>query len=1065
MRKTAGENVVSIVVKAADDTAAGFTAAKASSDELAEATNALSEAETKAGEAQADLAEKTEALNKLQGDQKASAGEVQGAYDEYQLAVQRATGATKDLEAATDQYAAASDRAMSAQERLAALQRDGGTSAAGLATAQKEAAGESALAGEQAATAGEKAEESGGMFAGAGGKVKMAAIGIAVGLGLAVKGAADYQQQTTKLVTSAGESVKNLGMVQRGMLELSASTNTSTSELASGMYQVESAGFHGANGLTVLKAAAQGAQAEGADLGEVTNAVTSGLNAYGMSAKSATAFTDEMVATVGQGKMTMQDLASSLSAVLPIAAANHISFAQVGGALATMTSMGVSARQGTQDLANTIRSLSNANGPAVTEMSQFGISATDVESKLGQRGLTGTIALLSDAVTSKMGASGMVIVNTMNQSKAAAADATTMLKALPASIQGVAKAYLDGTASYTTYNNALKGAGMQAREMGTQFAAVAGKAHGFNNLLASGAPAAQTYSAAMGKMMGGATGLNVALMLTGQHTETFNNNVKTIGAAAKGAGDNVNGWNIIQKETNFQLGSAEKAVKAMGISLGMALLPAVNAVLHPLTEVLGAIAGNKAASIALAAVVGGVLAGALGGKLAGAFKDMKKGISELGDGLEKLIGKFTATTAAEEETAGATDELDASMDANPIGLIVIAIAALVAGFIYLWTHVKGFRDFWEDTWHGITATFDAVVDFIKEHLKLLATILATVLLGPLGLLVMLIVTHLKQVERIFDDVWGAVKSGVTDAVDFVKDHWKQLIVVILGPLGLIIDALVTHWTAVKHGFEDAWEFVAGIVKTAIKIISDILSPFISGIEALFDTGLHAVEDVWRTVWGWISAFIRQQVAGIETILGWFGKLGTLMRGWWDDAVKAVSSEIDKMLGFVEKIPSRINSALGGLPAMMFKAGIHVIQSLLDGITSMIGQVGSVVGGVAKKVAGFFGLSPAVEGPLSGSGAPEIRGQHFAADIATGMTSGTAAVRAAAARLAGAAAISPGGYGTSGGTSGTAPAAAGPMQIEVTPGGSTAFEQFMVLSLRNWVRVKGGGNVQTAFGRT
>ena len=40
-----------------------------------------------------------------------------------------------------------------------------------------------------------------------------------------------------------------------------------------------------------------------------------------------------------------------------------------------------------------------------------------------------------------------------------------------------------------------------------------------------------------------------------------------------------------------------------------------------------------------------------------------------------------------------------------------------------------------------------------------------------------------------------------------------------------------------------------------------------------------------------------------------------------------------------------------------------------------------------------------------------------------------------------------------------------VQLEVSASGSTAFEQFMVKALREWVRVKGGGNVQAAFGRS
>lgn len=40
----------------------------------------------------------------------------------------------------------------------------------------------------------------------------------------------------------------------------------------------------------------------------------------------------------------------------------------------------------------------------------------------------------------------------------------------------------------------------------------------------------------------------------------------------------------------------------------------------------------------------------------------------------------------------------------------------------------------------------------------------------------------------------------------------------------------------------------------------------------------------------------------------------------------------------------------------------------------------------------------------------------------------------------------------------------PLQLEVSSAGNTAFEQFMVMAIREWVRLKGGGNVQKAFGR-
>ena len=37
-------------------------------------------------------------------------------------------------------------------------------------------------------------------------------------------------------------------------------------------------------------------------------------------------------------------------------------------------------------------------------------------------------------------------------------------------------------------------------------------------------------------------------------------------------------------------------------------------------------------------------------------------------------------------------------------------------------------------------------------------------------------------------------------------------------------------------------------------------------------------------------------------------------------------------------------------------------------------------------------------------------------------------------------------------------------LQVQGGGGSEFEQFMMTALRKWVKVKGGGNVQRAFGR-
>jgi hypothetical protein len=280
-----------------------------------------------------------------------------------------------------------------------------------------------------------------------------------VGLGFVaygVKAAGDFQQKMNLLVTACGESTSKLKQVSDGVLSLARETGTSTNELADGMYQVEKAGYRGADGLKVLKAAAQGAREEGASLKDVTNAMTSVMASYHLKASDSVNVMNAIKTAAGEGKVTMEEFSGALSTVIPIASANKISFAEVGGAIATLSQHGTSAREATQELASTIRSLAAPNNVAVQEMQRLGLSSTDVSTKLGQRGLTGTLDLLSQTVLSKMGPSGTVLLDSFNKTKQASADLRTMLQSMPAPVQKLATDLQTGAISTGAFTKAIK---------------------------------------------------------------------------------------------------------------------------------------------------------------------------------------------------------------------------------------------------------------------------------------------------------------------------------------------------------------------------------------------------------------------------------------------------------------------------------------------------------------------------------------------------------------------------------------------------------------------------------
>jgi hypothetical protein len=184
-----------------------------------------------------------------------------------------------------------------------------------------------------------------------------------------------------------------------------------------------------------------------------------------------------------------------------------------------------------------------------------------------------------------------------------------------------------------------------------------------------------------------------------------------------------------------------------------------------------------------------VLYGKLGfdaiSKLSSAFTGIESGIttvtglgskvSSMAEAVGKLgIGAKIAAGATKVWT-GIQAAFDVVMDANPIALIVIGIAALIAIIVICVVKIKSFRDFWKDSWlviktaaadawHVIDADcfrpimkgVDAVVSFVKSHWKILATVLGFMLLGPVAGVTIFVATHWKQISSLTEKLVGDI---------------------------------------------------------------------------------------------------------------------------------------------------------------------------------------------------------------------------------------------------------------------------------------------------------------------
>jgi hypothetical protein len=81
----------------------------------------------------------------------------------------------------------------------------------------------------------------------------------------------------------------------------------------------------------------------------------------------------------------------------------------------------------------------------------------------------------------------------------------------------------------------------------------------------------------------------------------------------------------------------------------------------------------------------------------------------------------TAAAAASKVWAGAQWLLNAALDANPIGLIVVGIAALIAIIVVIATKTHWFQDIWHAAWGGIKTAAVDVWNWLKAFPSNLAS--------------------------------------------------------------------------------------------------------------------------------------------------------------------------------------------------------------------------------------------------------------------------------------------------------------------------------------------------------
>lgn len=228
--------------------------------------------------------------------------------------------------------------------------------------------------------------------------------------------------------------------------------------------------------------------------------------------------------------------------------------------------------------------------------------------------------------------------------------------------------------------------------------------------------------------------------------------------------------------------------------------------------------------------------------------------------------------------------LFATMKANPVGIVITVIGLLVTAFVTLWNNCEGFRNFWIGLWDKIKSVTSTAIN--------------------------------------------AIKTFFTNIIDFVKNNWQSLLLLLVNPFAGAFKLLYDNC----EGFRN---FVDNFVKT----VKDF---FVNGFNTIKEKVVSSVTNLVDGAKNKFNAFKNS----VTTI---FNNVKSAITKPIETARDVVKGVVDKIKGFFN---FKVSLPKIKLPHFSIKPSGWQIGDLMDGVIPKLGIEWYAKGGILNRPTAF-----------------------------------------------------------------------------------------------------------------
>lgn len=184
--------------------------------------------------------------------------------------------------------------------------------------------------------------------------------------------AAEVETVAAKVSTIADSTQMSLAKINQSTMALSNDTGQAATSLLDSVYNSISAGVQTAHAVEFVDKANQLAVGGFTNATTAVDVLTTALNAYGLTVDNVSQISDYLIVTQNLGKTTVDELASSVGNVIPLAAAYGVQMDNLSTAYAIMTANGIA----TAETGTYLKSILSELGDSGSQVSKILVDQT-----------------------------------------------------------------------------------------------------------------------------------------------------------------------------------------------------------------------------------------------------------------------------------------------------------------------------------------------------------------------------------------------------------------------------------------------------------------------------------------------------------------------------------------------------------------------------------------------------------------------------------------------------------------------------------------------------------------